>query len=99
MNDDFWLGALIGDASVKVQISLHVPAATVDAFDQIAEALDRDRTWVMLRAFSVRLRGEGSHILDEAEGIAQLDRGESVGGSASLTFNHDDLYDEFGLPK
>jgi hypothetical protein len=26
-------------------------------------------------------------------------RGREPGGSASLTSNHDDLYDEFGLPK
>ncbi len=68
----------MGDLSEKVQISLRAPAATVDAFDRIARALDRDRTWVMLQAFSAYLKGEGGHILEEAEGIAQLERGESV---------------------
>jgi hypothetical protein len=43
---------------------------------RIAKALDRDRTWVMLQAFSVYLRGEGGHILEEAEGVAQRIREE-----------------------
>jgi predicted transcriptional regulator len=50
----------------------------VDAFDRIARAVDRDCTWVILQAFSAYLQGEGGHILEDAEGIAQLDRGESV---------------------
>lgn len=66
------------DPVEKVQISLRAPAATIDAFDRIAKALDRDRTWVMLQAFSSYLKGESGHILQEAEGIAELDRGESV---------------------
>jgi predicted transcriptional regulator len=68
----------MSDVAEKVQISLRAPAATVDAFDRIARALDRDRTWVMLQAFSTYLKGEGGHILEEAEGIAELERGESV---------------------
>jgi predicted transcriptional regulator len=66
------------DADDKVQISLRAPASTVDAFDRIARALDRDRTWVMLQAFSAYLKGEGGHILEEAEGIAELELGQSV---------------------
>jgi predicted transcriptional regulator len=147
----------MADASEYVQISLCAPVATVDAFDRIASVLDRDRAWVMLRAFSVYLKVEGAHILAEAEGIAELERGESVdfdatmdqidkiisdaeqtggktdqfpsdrsvtgqfvspeeaeanlsvlmesarmrapSGSTSFSSNHDDLYDEFGLPK
>ena len=66
------------DAAAKVQLSVSLPASTVAAFDIIARALDRDRTWVMLEAFSAYLKGEGRHILEEAEGIAELERGESV---------------------
>jgi predicted transcriptional regulator len=72
------LGVSMSDAVEKVQISLRAPAATVEAFDRIAKALDRDRTWVMLQAFSFYLKGEGGHILEEAEGIAELERRESV---------------------
>src|SRR5580704_12224309 len=71
-------GVSMSNASEKVQISLRAPAATVEAFDRIAKALDRDRSWVMLQAFSAYLQGEGGHILEEAEGIAELERGESV---------------------
>jgi predicted transcriptional regulator len=66
------------EAGEKMQVSLRAPAATIDAFDRIAKALERDRSWVMLQAFSLYLKGEGGHILQEAEGIAELDRGESV---------------------
>jgi predicted transcriptional regulator len=62
----------------KAQVSLRVPSTTIDALDRIARALDRDRSWVMLEAFSAYLKGEGGHILKEAAGIAELDRGESV---------------------
>ncbi len=66
------------NSAEKVEISLRAPAATIDAFDRIAKILDRDRSWVMLQAFSFYLRGEGDQILDEAEGVAELDRGDSV---------------------
>jgi predicted transcriptional regulator len=68
----------MADPREKMQISLRAPAATIDAFDRIAKALERDRSWVMLQAFSLYLKGEGGHILQEVEGIAELDRGESV---------------------
>ena len=143
----------MSDVAEKMQISLRAPAATVAAFNRIAQALDRDRTWVALQAFSLYLKGEGGHILEEAEGIAELERGESVDldeamdeidkliseaeqkegkdelqsdlltprklvspeeaeanlsalmksvrarGSATLSSDHDDLYDEYRLPK
>lgn len=62
----------------KMQISLRVSTSTVSRFDRIAEILDRDRTWVMLRAFAQYLDQEGHDLLEEAEGIAQLDRGEGT---------------------
>jgi predicted transcriptional regulator len=66
------------DSADNIRISLRAPAGTIDAFDRIAKALDRDRAWVMLQAFSSYLAGEGGHILEEAEGLAELDRGDSV---------------------
>jgi predicted transcriptional regulator len=62
----------------RTQVSLRVPNDTLAAFEKIALALDRDRTWVMLRALSAFLDSEGAAILDEAEGMAELDRGEGV---------------------
>jgi len=62
----------------KTQLSLRVPVGMVETFDRIAKALDRDRTWVMLRAFRQYLDSEGADVLQEAAGLASLDRGEGV---------------------
>jgi predicted transcriptional regulator len=72
--------------SERTQVSMRVPNEILADFDRIAKALERDRSWVMLRAFKVFLEGEGSVILDEAEGLAELDRGE--------TFDLDDVLAE-----
>jgi predicted transcriptional regulator len=68
----------VSDQTQKTQSSLRVPTVTLDAFDLVAKALERDRTWVMLRAFRLYLDGEGADILRDANGIAALDRGEGV---------------------
>lgn len=65
-------------AAEKSQISLRLPTRTVEAFDRIAQVLDRDRTWVMLKAFDQYLANEGAEILQDAHGLDELDRGESV---------------------
>jgi predicted transcriptional regulator len=64
--------------SEKAQMSIRVPSSMIESFDKLAKVLDRDRTWVMLRAFRQYLDGEGTDLLQEAEGIAALDRGEGV---------------------
>lgn len=65
-------------ASGKVQVSIRLPAEMHEAFGKIADVLERDRTWVMLRAFRQYLENEGADVLQEAEGLAALDRGEGV---------------------
>lgn len=62
----------------RTQVSLRVPNDLLAAFDRLAEALDRDRTWVMLRAMRSFVESEGAAILDEAEGVEELNRGEGV---------------------
>lgn len=62
----------------KTQVSLRVPVAVVQDFERIAHALDRDRTWVMLRAFQAYLEGEGGHLLEEMKGIEEVESGQSV---------------------
>ncbi|MFS8145981.1 CopG family ribbon-helix-helix protein [Rhizobium sp. BR 249] len=62
----------------KSQISLRLPTATVEAFDRIAQVLDRDRTWVMVKALNQYLADEGAELLRDAHGLDELDRGESV---------------------
>jgi predicted transcriptional regulator len=62
----------------KAQLSLRVPVDIVESFDLIAKALDRDRSWVMVRALRQYLDTEGADLLHEAAGLASLDRGEGV---------------------
>lgn len=65
-------------AADKAQVSLRLQARLVAEFDKVAKLLDRDRTWVMQRALSQYMAGEGAELLEEAEGLAELDRGESA---------------------
>jgi predicted transcriptional regulator len=62
----------------KTQVSLRVPNEMLQEFELVARALDRDRTWLMLRAFRQYLDAEGAEIIQEAEGLESLDRGEGV---------------------
>jgi predicted transcriptional regulator len=62
----------------KTQVSLRLPAPLVAEFDRIASILERDRTWVMQKALSQYLANEGAEILRDAQGLDELDRGESV---------------------
>src|ERR1700730_10398584 len=66
------------DDAGSAPISIRVPADVLEKLDRIAAAIDRPRSWVCLRAFRRYLADEGAEILDVQEGIAQLDRGESV---------------------
>ena len=60
-------------------VSLRVPNDVIEAFDRIAAALERPRSWVILRALRQYLDdGEGREIEEDTESIAELDRGESV---------------------
>jgi predicted transcriptional regulator len=65
-------------ASESVQASIRLPLEMREAFDKIAVALDRDRSWVMQRALRQYLDNEGADLLREAEGLAALERGEGV---------------------
>jgi predicted transcriptional regulator len=67
------------DHRVLSHVSLRVPSELIEAFDRLAEALDRPRSWVMVRALRQYLEeGEGAEITEDAESLAQLDRGETV---------------------
>ena len=69
----------MGVVQDKSQISIRVPTEMIATFDRIATAIDRDRTWVMVRAFKCYLEnGEGRDLLQEAAGVESLDRGEGV---------------------
>ena len=60
------------------QVSLRLPNDVIQAFDKLAAALERPRSWVMLRALRQYLDdGEGREIEEDTESLAELDRGES----------------------
>lgn len=65
-------------ANDRTQVSLRVPNELLADLEKIAVALDRDRSWVMLRAMRSFLEGEGAVLLGEADGVAELNRGEGV---------------------
>jgi predicted transcriptional regulator len=62
----------------SMPVSLRVPADLIETLDKIAAALERPRSWVMLRALRQYIADEGQEILDVQEGIAELDRGEGI---------------------
>ena len=64
----------------KSLISLRLSTELVEKFDRIAEYLERDRTWVIRQALEQYMAEgeEGADLLDEAEGYAELERGESL---------------------
>jgi predicted transcriptional regulator len=55
-----------------------VPADLIETLDKIAAALERSRSWVMLRALRQYIADEGQEVLDVQEGIAEAERGEMV---------------------
>ena len=59
-------------------LTLRAPPDLAAALDRIAAILERDRSWVMLRALRQYLEGEGREILEDAAAIAALDKGESI---------------------
>jgi len=72
------------DNEGSAHVSLRVPADVVQAFDKLAAILDRPRSWVMLRALRQYLEDEGAELTEDAESLAELDRGESVSFEDSI---------------
>jgi predicted transcriptional regulator len=66
------------DHAVLSHVSLRVPSDLIEAFDRLAAALDRPRSWVMVRALRQYLDDEGAEIIEDTESLAELDRGEIV---------------------
>jgi len=67
------------DQPMTSHVSLRVPNDVIEALDRIAAALERPRSWVMLRALRQYLEeGEGREIEEDTESLGELDRGEVV---------------------
>ena len=62
----------------KIKVPILLSPAQASELDLIAAAMERDRAWVIQRALSQYLRGEGADTLAEAESISQLAGGEGV---------------------
>jgi predicted transcriptional regulator len=78
-------GALPEEQAGTGHVSLRIPHDLIAAFDEIATALERPRSWVMVRALRQYLDdGEGAEILEDSESLAELDRGESAPLEESL---------------
>jgi len=61
----------------STHVSLRVPTDLIATFDRIAAALERPRSWVMVRALRQYIEdGEGAEIEEDTESLAELDRGE-----------------------
>jgi predicted transcriptional regulator len=57
-------------------ITLRIPKDILADFEKIAEACERTRSWVMVRAFRKYLQGEGGNILNVIKGREEIERGE-----------------------
>ena len=60
------------------EILLELPTDMVAAVDRIASILGGDRFFVLQQAVGAYLDHQGADLLDEAQGLDELDRGESV---------------------
>jgi len=57
-------------------IALRIPKDVLSDFEKIAEACDRTRSWVMVRAFRKYLQAEGRDILNVIESRAAVAAGD-----------------------
>jgi predicted transcriptional regulator len=57
-------------------IALRIPTDILADIERIAEACDRTRSWVMVRAFRKYLQGEGRDILNVVKGRKAVAAGD-----------------------
>ena len=70
-------------------ITLRLPLGVLREIEEIAEATDRTRSWIMVRALKLYLAGEGRDILAAIEGRKQIASGHS--------HDMDDVLDEIEI--
>ena len=61
-----------------VPVSIRLPPDVIEMLDKIAAAVERPRSWIVLRAIRHYLADEGQEMLDVQEGVAEAERGEVV---------------------
>ncbi len=64
------------DGTNAIPVSIRIPTDVIETLDKIGAALERPRSWVILRAIRQYLADEGQEVLDVQEGIAEAERGE-----------------------
>lgn len=64
--------------SIGSPVSLRMPEDLLRRLDGVANALDRSRSWILLRALALYLDEHEEEILLTAEGLAELRRGEGI---------------------
>jgi predicted transcriptional regulator len=62
----------------KTKMSLTLPSATVAGFNRLAEVLDRDPAALMQQALEQYLERSGREALADAQGLRELDSGDSA---------------------
>jgi len=65
-------------------ITLRLPVDILADIETIAEASERTRSWVIVRALKYYLMAEGRDILDVLEGEEQIRNGEYEDGEALM---------------
>ena len=58
-------------------IALRIPTDVLAQIEAVAEATERTRSWVMVRALKLYLAGEGRDVLAAIEGRRQIAAGQS----------------------
>lgn len=58
-------------------ITLRLPVDVLADVEKIADASDRTRSWVMVRALRLYLAGEGADILNMVRGLKQIEDGDT----------------------
>lgn len=72
------------DTSPSIHVTLRLPSDLAATLDRLAALVERPRSWVIVRALRHYLKAEGAMLVDDAEAIAELDRGDSVPASQVL---------------
>lgn len=62
----------------KTQVPLTLPSETVEAFDRLAGILEQDPATLMRQALDQYLASTGRQALEDAQGLDELDRGDSI---------------------
>jgi predicted transcriptional regulator len=73
-----------GGKQSTAALSVRVSAELIASLDRIATALDRPRSWVVVRGLEFFLSTKGREVLEDVESIAALRRGEGIPADVTL---------------